>query len=324
MMRTTKLALSVGSVLALTLTCLAQNDQIKPGQPDKPQSQQPPSATKPAQPGQPQIQQGDVLPRDYSFMGIKARDLIGKPIVNAQGKTVGDVNDILIDMPHGRIAGVIVGVGGVLGVGEKPRIVPPQAFRWQVPDNKLTLAMDEQLRTTKTRADDLRSYNELTQVYRDFQQEPYWTKGTTRQPVRELESRDTQFRVRKAKELLGANIDNSATNKKLGDIEELILDLPAGRVALVAVGAGGVLGVGEKLVAVPPSQLQMNPDGKLVMNTTEERLKSAPQFDKSHWPDINDANWLTRVYSHYGEPSYWSREEGTRQPVRERDTDKKP
>jgi sporulation protein YlmC with PRC-barrel domain len=284
MMRTTKLVLSLGSVLAVTLTCLAQNE------------------SKPAKAGQPQIQSGDVIV--HPLMGVRARDFIGKNIENEENKKVGDVNDLLIDLPQGRVAGVIVGVGGILGVGEHPRIVPPQAFAWNATDKRLTLRMDEQLRTAKTKAEDLKSYNELTQVYRDYQQEPYWNKET-RQPVRDRDNREVQFRLRKAKEILGSNIDDP-TNKKLGEVEEMVIDLSSGRVVLVAVGAGGVLGIGEKLVAVPPSQLQMNPDGKLMINTTIEQLKSAPQFEKSHWPDLSDTTWVSGVYTHYGERSYWS------------------
>jgi sporulation protein YlmC with PRC-barrel domain len=310
MMRTTKLVLSLGSVLAVTLTCLAQNDPARP----------------PGKPGQPQIQTGDQI--TYPLKGVRARDLIGKNVENEQGKKVGDINDVLIDVPQSRVAGVIVGVGGVLGVGEHPRIVPPQVFEWNATDKKLMLRMDEQLRTGKTRAEDLKSYNELTQVYRDYQQEPYWDKQT-RQPVRDKDgqitketqspNQATQFRLRKAKELLGANVDDTA-NKKLGEIEDLVVDLHSGRLVLIAVGAGGVLGVGEKLVAIPPSQLQMNPDGKFMINATVDQLKTAPQFDKHQWPDLNDAAWVSKVYGHYGDRSYWI--EGNRQPVR--DIDKKP
>lgn len=307
MMRTTKLAVSLGSVLAVTLTCLAQNDPARPA----------------SKPGQPQIQTGDAPA--YTFMGVRARDLIGKNVENDQGKKVGDINDILIDVPQARVAGVVVGVGGVLGVGEHPRIVPPQVFSYHATDKKIMLRMDEQLRTGKTRAEDLKSYNELTQVYRDYQQEPYWDKQT-RQAVRDRDTtkddqppQATQFRLRKAKELLGAKVDDTA-NKKLGDIEDLVVDLHSGRLVLIALGAGGVLGVGEKLVAIPPSQLQMNPDGKFMLNTTMEQLKSAPQFDKHQWPDLNNQTWLSQVYSHFGDRPYWS----DRQPVRERDLDKKP
>lgn len=310
MMRTTKLTLSVGSVLAITLTCFAQNDPTKQNDPNKP-----------AKPGQPQIQRGDYQTDTRPFMAQRAKEVIGKSIVNAEGKTVGDVNDLLIDLPQGRIAGVIVGVGGVLGVGEEPRIVPPQALHWTANDGKLQLRMDEQLRTAKTRINDLKSYNELGQVYRDFQQEPYWNKDA-RQPVREREGRETDFRLRKAKEILGANVEN-ASDKKLGEVEDLVIDLQSGRVVLVALGAGGILGVGEKLVAFPPSQLQMNAaTGKLMINISEERLKSSPHFEKAHWPNLHDSTWVSQVYGHYGERSYWTPD--GRQPVRERDLDKKP
>ena len=45
-------------------------------------------------------------------------DLVGAAVYAANGERVGDVNDLLIDTT-GRISGVVIGVGGFLGMGEK-------------------------------------------------------------------------------------------------------------------------------------------------------------------------------------------------------------
>lgn len=54
---------------------------------------------------------------------ISAADLLGKSVENSAGENVGDINDIRIDS-SGKIAAVIVGVGGFLGLGEKNVALP--------------------------------------------------------------------------------------------------------------------------------------------------------------------------------------------------------
>jgi len=75
-----------------------------------------------------------------------------------------------------------------------------------------------------------------------------------------------------------------AQNNKIGDVNDILLDKD-GRVAAVIVGVGGLLGVGEKDVAVPFNSLKVTEkdnDRYLVMNTTKESLEKAPgyTFDK--------------------------------------------
>jgi sporulation protein YlmC with PRC-barrel domain len=48
---------------------------------------------------------------------------IGQPVTNSAGETIGNVNDILFDK-GGRVANVVIGVGGFLGIGEKNVAVP--------------------------------------------------------------------------------------------------------------------------------------------------------------------------------------------------------
>ncbi len=54
---------------------------------------------------------------------LSADDLLNKSVKNASNESVGDINDIRIDS-SGKVAAVIVGVGGFLGLGEKDVALP--------------------------------------------------------------------------------------------------------------------------------------------------------------------------------------------------------
>ncbi|WP_117190824.1 PRC-barrel domain-containing protein [Rhizobium terrae] len=54
---------------------------------------------------------------------ISANDYIGKSVFNAEDKSIGDVNDLILE-ENGGIVAAVIGVGGFLGIGEKDVAVP--------------------------------------------------------------------------------------------------------------------------------------------------------------------------------------------------------
>jgi hypothetical protein len=66
-------------------------------------------------------------------------------------------------------------------------------------------------------------------------------------------------------------------NRKLGEIEDLVIERD-GRVSAAIVSVGGALGIGEKHVAIPLSQLSVDNDRALT-SQTREQLAQAPRFD---------------------------------------------
>jgi len=54
---------------------------------------------------------------------VSAKELLRQSVKNGANETVGDINDVLI-AKDGKIAAVIVGVGGFLGLGEKDVALP--------------------------------------------------------------------------------------------------------------------------------------------------------------------------------------------------------
>ena len=74
-------------------------------------------AAKPMAPEQSTAQGGQFL-NEQTADDIPATSIIGKPAVNSQDETIGDVNDLVTDR-SGKIIAALIGVGGFLGIGEK-------------------------------------------------------------------------------------------------------------------------------------------------------------------------------------------------------------
>ena len=107
-------------------------------------------------------------------------------------------------------------------------------------------------------------------------------------------------RLMGADTLIGDDVYNQA-GEDLGDIKEIMIDTTNGTVSYAVLSFGGVLGIGEKLFAVPWKALKLDPENKrFVLNVDKERLKDAPGFDKDRWPDMADESWVNKINSYYG------------------------
>lgn len=59
----------------------------------------------------------------------RSSKLIGVNVYNDQNEKLGDINEILLDQ-SGKVAGVVLGVGGFLGVGEHYVMVSFDKLKW--------------------------------------------------------------------------------------------------------------------------------------------------------------------------------------------------
>ena len=94
---------------------------------------------------------------------------------------------------------------------------------------------------------------------------------------------------------------------KLGKIDEIMLDVPRGRIAYAVMSRGGFLGVGDRLFAVPWSALTLDTTRKcFVMDADTSRFENAPGFDKDHWPSNAEFDGLgDQIHSYWGSRAYW-------------------
>jgi len=113
-------------------------------------------------------------------------------------------------------------------------------------------------------------------------------------------SKPSPPQARSVSTLLGNQVVDR-TGHEVGRIQELMMDPKDGRVTYAVMSFGGVLGVGEKLFAVPWVSLELDPEkDRFVMDVDRERLKDAPGFDKDDWPNMSGTYWGTDVPKFYG------------------------
>jgi sporulation protein YlmC with PRC-barrel domain len=112
-------------------------------------------------------------------------------------------------------------------------------------------------------------------------------------------------RLMTAATLTGDEVVNRR-GEKLGVIEDIMLDVPNGRIAYAVLSSGGFLGVGDRLFAVPWQMLQLDTDEKnMILDVDKERIERAPGFDKDRWPSMADPTWGTELHDYYGVRPYW-------------------
>jgi len=116
---------------------------------------------------------------------------------------------------------------------------------------------------------------------------------------------ETHPNVLSATAVLGDSVVNRA-GEKFGKIEELMLDLEKGRVAYAVLSFGGVMGMGEKLFAVPFEALKLDASREhFTLDVDKDKLKNAPGFDRNNPPQASNRTWGAEVYNFYGYTPYW-------------------
>lgn len=255
----------------------------------------------------------------------KASELIGMTVKNYQDEKLGKVEDLSVDMESGRVLQVIISTGGFVGIGDRLSAVPPSALHHDVVKKVVHLNADkEKLKNAPvfemTRWSDYSDSEHLTTVYRYYGEEPSLNyihrDGTVGTTPRTDVSGEYSFRVpvarlaqaQRASKLIGTGVQN-LQDEKLGKVDNLLIDLPSGRVVAVVVSSGGFLGMGDELSAVPPSAFKFTSDRHMLqLDTTKESLAAAPHFKAHEWPNFAEPTYTEGVYRAYKVHPYFKAE----------------
>ena len=102
------------------------------------------------------------------------------------------------------------------------------------------------------------------------------TAAQARTPIAGLDD-TTLVRTARASKLIGSKVFHGDT--PIGHIEDVLVDFGRASVAAVVLSVGGFLGLGERLVAVPVSQIKVGQEARFTTDLTTDQLASAPAFD---------------------------------------------
>jgi hyperosmotically inducible periplasmic protein len=273
----------------------------------------------------------------------KASDLIGMTVKNYQDEKLGKVEDLAVDVESGRIVQVILSTGGFIGIGDTLTAVPPGALHHDVAQKVLHLDADKEKlkgapKFEMSKWGEYSDSNHLSEVYRHYGEEPAfrfihkrdaildgqrntdsspntvstrkadgtWDKDRISSESQSMIPVSRLSQVQKASKLMGTPVKN-LQDEKLGKVENILVDLPSGRVVAVIVSSGGFLGMGDELSAVPPTALRFTADrDTLQLDASKEMLSNAPHFKANQWPDFGQPSYADGVYRAYRVEPYFT------------------
>ncbi len=244
---------------------------------------------------------------------------IGKDLYNHDGKKIGDVKEVVLDGGTNRVSYVVVSYGGLMGIGDKLFAVPWNALESRsIEPDKTFLNVNEETMKNAPGFDEKHWPDMADKTFRD-QVDRYYgnvnktggasdVKSDVKHNMNEMANnakegnpdvKDGLLWCRRASAVIGADVRNPA-NENLGSIEDLVVDAKTGKIHYAVLSFGGLLGIGDKLFAIPINALQAKADDeKFVLDATKERLKAAPGFNKKNWPDFADASFRKSVDDYY-------------------------
>jgi len=101
-------------------------------------------------------------------------------------------------------------------------------------------------------------------------------------------------------QLIGKDVRNPQ-GEKLGEINDLIIDVNNEVIHYAILSFGGFMGLGDKLFAYPLTVFRPSLDrDELVLDVDKERLRRAPGFERNRWPDWGSPDYTGSVERHFG------------------------
>jgi sporulation protein YlmC with PRC-barrel domain len=99
------------------------------------------------------------------------------------------------------------------------------------------------------------------------------------------------MKLNKVSNLIGIEVKN-LEGDDLGDVKDIVIDLEKGSVSYVVISSGGVLGIGEKLLAVPLTAFSRSADqDHLVLQADKDSISKAEGIKDNDWPALQNPSF---------------------------------
>lgn len=108
-----------------------------------------------------------------------------------------------------------------------------------------------------------------------------------------------------ASKVIGTNVKDP-TGKKIGEVEDVVLDKQSNSILFAIVGFGGFLGMSEKYHPLPWASLTYDEDeNAYVVGYTKEQLQAAPAGSVDELTQEGGVSTRDRTYTYYKADPYW-------------------
>ena len=109
----------------------------------------------------------------------------------------------------------------------------------------------------------------------------------------------------RASTVIGTNV-NDPSGKKIGEVEDVLLDKLSNNIMFAVVSFGGFLGMAEKYHPVPWSSLNYDKSKEsYVVNFTKEQLEAAPAASIEDLTRNDGRDFRDKAFDYYKAARYW-------------------
>lgn len=294
------LAASLGTILSAGCAGKSQTSAIPPVAPLA-ECQAAPNT------GPKQFQRDPVSSLDAVRLGLISRTtaLIDRKVMTREEKDLGKVADLILDLSTGQVLAALISSGA----HDPLTPVPARSF-WTASKSKILLSTDRQT----------------------FESAPHFPKADSTQTL-EAGRLSESFRHfgQKAPEASAAGSGGfcsavglvglrlvSRTNEPLGQVADIMVDLPVGRIAYVVIQPAAGTGSLDNLYVVPPQAVRMDAAGRsLVLKADQAHFLAGPHFQRDFWTEMARPELMAAMLKHYDlQAGVSAQPDPTRQPVR--------
>jgi sporulation protein YlmC with PRC-barrel domain len=253
------------------------------------------------------LQRDTTAPLDAVRFGLVSRTtaLIGMRVKDRSERMLGVLEDLILDLPSGQV------LVGVISTGADGQVTPvPARSFWTGTKNKLLLNADRKrlesaprfARADLARIQDL---DALSGTFRYFNQDLPRTSGAG---LRGFCSATEVVRL----SLMGQ------ASEPLGRIEDVMVDLPMGRIVYLLIQPGVGPDTQSVRYVVPPQAVHSDANGQaLALKADQAQFLAGPHFQKEYWTDMSNPELAAAMMRHYAlDAAALGQPDPTRQPAR--------
>lgn len=238
----------------------------------------------------------------------QVQKIVGMTVKNKEGKTIGAIEDLVVNLPDGMVRYAALRSGDTLGFGGKLFAVPWESFVFKYGETERYLVADithAQLKGAdgfdSSNWPDMANATWGDDVRKSFDVKSKDKAKQTNHASEKRRANVTQDMVMRTATILDIPIQNRQ-GKDLGAFRDLVIDLDSGQTKYAAFAFGGTFGFGEKLFAMPWKQFHLkrtSDDRYFVLNIDPKTLEDAPGFNADNWPNTANDKWGQEIDNYY-------------------------
>lgn len=216
-------------------------------------------------------------PATADYRGLRASEAIGMSVRNEEGKNIGQIGDMIVDMNTGQVRYAILRFDPGIFQGEKLFAVPTTQLRMAPDRNDMVYRMDRE------------------RLERAAIERSEWNERYLNDPER-LAKLDRAWvvppapgmRAARASDLIGMDV-NSRSGESIGELEELVVNMATQKVHYAVLKFDPGWATPEKRVVFPLTAFN-RAQGKdeLVLDVDKSKVQAMKDFSERSYANLND------------------------------------